>query len=148
MGDRLITKISYKGEFFAASYQHWAAADAEELHDICYSLIREHNFFDDIHNRTKEEAAQILYEMLEKYNKAVDIPKEKYKPSHGLFPADTNLWDCKSEELFSYHSDEQQALIDKGLIPIGKDRTNGFITIDKKIADDWEGWAEEFNIFD
>ena len=141
MGDRLVSKISYNGEFFAASYQHWSASDDDMIADILDEKILEHGFFDDNHIRTKEEAAQILFETICKYNNFTD--NKDYIPTCGLVKADYILDDGTN-----YHSDEQEALLKKGTIQLGKDRTAGLITIDKKIADYWEGWAESLNNFD
>ena len=49
MGERLVTKISYKGQFFAASYQHWSAAAWKQLENILNELIIEHGFFENNH---------------------------------------------------------------------------------------------------
>lgn len=143
MGDRLVSRIAYKGQFFAASYQHWAASDWKKLEDILDDTIVEHGFFDDDHVRTKEEAAQILFEMLTKYNNSICC--KDYKPKHGLSPADVVF---ATEAIDTpYHSDEQEAFNKNSSLPICQDRTYGIITIDEKIADDWEDWAEAINDF-
>ena len=143
MGDRLVSRITYKGQFFAASYQHWAASDWEKLEDILDETIVEHGFFDDDHARTKEEAVQILFEMLTKYNNSICDPN--YKPKHGLSPADVvfSTWSTDTP----YHSDEQDAFNNNSSLPLCQDRSAGIITVDEKIADDWEGWAEAVNDF-
>lgn len=137
MGDRLVSKISYKGEFFAASYQHWSAGDWEQLESILDDLIAEYGFFDDEHIRTKEEAAHILFEMLEKYNDSVY--GEDYEPKYGLLSSKTAF-----EE---YQSKKQEDFNKKSSLPIGSDRTDGLITIDETIASYWESRAEAVNDF-
>ena len=144
MGDRLVSRIAYKGQFFAASYQHWAASDWEKLEGILDEIIIEHGFFDDDHVRTKEEAAQILFEMLTKYNNS--IWKVDHEPKHGLSSADV-VFSTESTDT-PYHSDEQEAFNKNSSLPICQDRTDGIITVDETIADDWEDWAEAINDFD
>lgn len=143
MGDRLVSRIAYKGQFFAASYQHWAASDWKKLEDILDDTIFEHGFFDDDHVRTKEEAAQILFEMLTKYNNS--IWKVDHEPKHGLSPADV-VFATEATDT-PYHSVEQEAFNKNSSLPICQDRTDGIITVDEKIADDWEDWAEAINDF-
>ena len=41
MGDRLIQKISYKGKFLAASYNHWSASDWQYFEDTLDNAIIE-----------------------------------------------------------------------------------------------------------
>lgn len=144
MGDRLVSRIAYKGQFFAASYQHWAASDWKKLEDILDDTIVEHGFFDDDHIRTKEEAAQILFEMLTKYNNS--IWKVDHEPKHGLSPADVVF--ATEVTVTPYHSVEQEAFNKNSSLPICQDRTDGIITVDETIADDWEDWAEAINDFD
>lgn len=148
MGDRLVSRIAYKGQFFAASYQHWAASDWEKLEDILDDTIVEHGFFDDDHVRTKEEAVQILFEMLTKYNNS--ICSKDYEPKHGLSPADVIFTSWEGDEVIDtpYRSDEQEAFNKNSSLPICQDRTDGIITVDETIADDWEDWAEAINDFD
>ena len=148
MGDRLVSRISYKGQFFAASYQHWAASDWEKLEDILDETILEHGFFDDDHARTKEEAAQILFEMLTKYNNSICDPN--YKPKHGLSPADVTFFvrnGGKEPVNTPYHSVEQEDFNKNSSLPLCQDRSDGIITVDETIADDWEDWAEAVNDF-
>lgn len=148
MGDRLVSRIAYNGQFFAASYQHWAASDWERLEDILDETIVEHGFFDDDHVRTKEEAVQILFEMLTKYNNSVCDPN--YKPKHGLVSADVVFSTYDGEKIIDtpYHSDEQAAFNQSSSLPICSDRSDGRITVDETIANGWESWAETFNNFD
>ncbi len=148
MGDRLVSKISYKGQFFAASYQHWAASDWEKLEDILDETILEHEFFDDDHARTKEEAAQILFEMLTKYNNSIS---EGYEPKHGLSPADVTFFvrnDGKEPVNTPYHSVEQEDFNKNSSLPLCQDRSDGIITVDEKIANEWMKCAEVSNDFD
>ena len=142
MGDRLVSKISYNGEFFAASYQHWAASDDEKLAEILDDVLLEHDFFGENHQRTKEEAAQILYEMLDKYNNQIAVPGHENK-GFGLVTPD---W--KVDEQPNFHSVIQEEFNKNSNLPLGKDRSDGLITVDKEIADDWESWAESLNNFD
>ena len=148
MGDRLVSRISYKGQFFAASYQHWAASDWEKLEDILDETILEHGFFDDDHARTKEEAAQILFEMLTKYNNSIS---EGYEPKHGLSPADVTFFvrnGGKEPVNTPYHSVEQEDFNKNSSLPLCQDRSDGIITVDEKIANEWMYWAEVTNDFD
>ena len=114
MGDRLVSRIAYKGQFFAASYLHWAASDWKKLEDILDDTIVEHGFFDDDHVRTKEEAAQILFEMLTKYNNSICC--KDYKPKHGLSPADV-VFATEATDT-PYHSVEQEAFNKNNSLPI------------------------------
>lgn len=147
MGDRLVSRIAYKGQFFAASYQHWAASDWARLEDILDDTIVEHGFFDDDHIRTKEEAAQILFEMLTKYNNS--IWKVDHEPKYGLSSADVVFTSWEGDEIIDtpYHSNEQETFNKNSSLPICQDRTDGIITVDETIADDWEDWAEAINDF-
>lgn len=150
MGDRLVSRIAYKGQFFAASYQHWAASDWKRLEDILDKTIVEHGFFDDDHIRTKEEAVQILFEMLTKYNNSI-ICNPEYKPKPGLSSADTifTSWEGDEELIDTpYHSDEQEAFNKNSSLPLCQNRSDGIITVDETIANDWEDWAEAINDFD
>lgn len=148
MGDRLVSRIAYNGQFFAASYQHWAAGDWQRLEDILDDIIIKHGFFDDNHVRTKEEAVQILFEMLTEYNNSVC--DSNYKPKHGLIPADVVFSTYDGEKIIDtpYHSDEQAAFNQSSSLPICSDRSDGRITVDEIIANDWESWAEAVNSFD
>ena len=148
MGDRLVSRIAYKGQFFAASYQHWAASDWEKLEDILDETIVEHGFFDDDHVRTKEEAAQILFEMLTKYNNSIG---EGYEPKHGLSPANVTFFvrnGGKEPVNTPYHSVEQEDFNKNSSLPLCQDRSDGIITVDEKIASEWLYWAEVTNDFD
>lgn len=148
MGNRLVSRIAYKGQFFAASYQHWSGGDWAILEDILDDTIVEHGFFDDDHVRTKEEAAQILFEMLTKYNNSAC--NEGYEPKHGLSPADVTFFvrnGGKEPVNTPYHSVEQEAFNKNSSLPICQDRTDGIITVDEKIASEWEYWAEVTNDF-
>lgn len=147
MGDRLVSRIAYKGQFFAASYQHWAASDWARLEDILDDTIFEHGFFDSDHVRTKEEAAQILFEMLTKYNNSIS---EGYEPKHGLSPADVTFFvrnGGKEPVNTPYHSVEQEDFNKNSSLPLCQDRSDGIITVDEKIANEWEYWAEVTNDF-
>ena len=149
MGNRLVSRIAYKGQFFAASYQHWSGGDWVILEDILDDTIVEHGFFDDDHVRTKEEAAQILFEMLTKYNNS--ICSKGYEPKHGLSPADVTFFvrnDDKEPVNTPYHSVEQEVFNKNSSLPICQDRTDGIITVDEKIANEWMNWAEVTNDFD
>ena len=39
MGDRLVTKIAYKGKFIAGSYQHWSASDDDMQAEILDEIL-------------------------------------------------------------------------------------------------------------
>ena len=147
MGNRLVSRIAYKGQFFAASYQHWAASDWEKLEDILDETILEHGFFDNDHARTKEEAAQILFEMLTKYNNSIS---EGYEPKHGLSSADVTFFvrnGGKEPVNTPYHSVEQEDFNKNSSLPLCQDRSDGIITVDEKIANEWMYWAEVTNDF-
>ena len=149
MGNRLVSRIAYKGQFFAASYQHWSGGDWVILEDILDDTISDHGFFDDDHVRTKEEAAQSLFEMLTKYNNS--ICSKGYEPKHGLAPADVTCFvrnDDKEPVNTPYHSVEQEVFNKNSSLPICQDRTDGIITVDEKIANEWMNWAEVTNDFD
>lgn len=149
MGDRLVSRITYNGQFFAASYQHWAASDWQKLEDILDDIIIKHGFFDDNHVRTEEEAVQILFEMLTEYNNSVC--DSNYKPKHGLSSADVTLvvWNGGKEPAETpYHSAEQETFNKNSSLPLCQDRSDGIITVDKNIADEWMNWAEAVNSFD
>ncbi|WP_022933209.1 hypothetical protein [Treponema bryantii] len=148
MGERLVTKISYKGQFFAASYQHWSAAAWKQLENILNELIIEHGFFENNHVRTKNEAVQILFEMLTKWNNATC--SRNYKTKHGLGSADVIIYSWEKDKTISipYHSEEQAAFNKNTSIPFSQSRTEGLITVDETIANDWESWAEVVNDFD
>ena len=59
MGNRLVQKISYKGKFLAASYNHWAANDWKYFEDILDDTIVEFDLFKD-ENATPLNAVKVL----------------------------------------------------------------------------------------
>lgn len=140
MGDRLVQIIRYKGKFLAASYNHWSAGAAQEFEDALDTAILNHGLFDEDKNATPDNAVQCLIESIEEVQNSLG--------NGGLILADWKLQD-KSVPWSDYHSDVQEDFNKRHPeIPISKDRTDGNITVDEKIATDWEGWAEALNVFD
>lgn len=143
MGDRLVTRIAYKGKFIAGSYQHWSAGDDYEQAEILDEILCNMDFFGgNGENATVENACKALYETIKKcYGENTPC---------GLHIADWSLSDPTSHTFTKdYHSDIQEKFIEEHPeFPIGHDRTEGYITVDEAIYNDWEDWAESVNNFD
>ena len=139
MGNRLVQKISYKGKFLAASYNHWSASDWEVFENNLDDAIVEFDLFKD-ENATPLNAVKVL-------KTAVD--RSIYN-TDGIVGCSLEDWDI--DYFFDgkkYVSNEQKVFIAlHPEIEIGTDRTLGLITVDEKIADYWESISEALNNFD
>ena len=139
MGNRLIQKISYKGKFLAASYNHWSADDWEVFENKLDDAIVEFDLFKD-ENATPLNAVKVL-------KIAVDraMHNSDEIDSHngcGLEDLDVGYFFDGKE----YISNEQKVFIAlHPEIEIGINRTLGLITVDKNIADYWESFSEALN---
>ena len=142
MGDRLIQKISYKGKFLAASYNHWSASDWQYFEDILDDAIIEFDLFKD-ENATPLNAVKVLKTAVDRsiYN----IDEIGSRNGCGL-----ENWDVGySFDGKEYISNEQKVFIAlHPEIEIGTDHSLGLITVDEKIADYWESISEALNNFD
>lgn len=141
MGNRLVQKISYKGKFLAASYNHWSADDWEVFENKLDDAIVEFDLFKD-ENATPLNAVKVL-------KTAVDraIYSTEGIDSYNGCGLD---WDVgyffDGEE---YISNKQKVFIAlHPEIKLATDRSLGLITVDKKIADYWESFSEALNNFD
>ena len=139
MGNRLVQKISYKGKFLAASYNHWSADDWEVFENKLDDAIVEFDLFKD-ENATPLNAVKVL-------KTAVD--RSIYN-TDGIDNGCGLDWDVgyffDGEE---YISNEQKVFIAlHPEIKLATDRSLGLITVDKKIADYWESFSEALNNFD
>ena len=139
MGNRLVQKISYKGKFLAASYNHWSADDWEVFENILDDAIVEFDLFKD-ENATTLNAVKVL-------KTAVD--RSMYN-TYGIVGCGLEDWDI--DYFFDgkkYISNDQKVFTAlHPEIEIGADRTLGLITVDEKIADYWESISEALNNFD
>ena len=139
MGNRLVQKISYKGKFLAASYNHWSANDWEIFENILDDTIVEFDLFKD-ENATPLNAVKVL-------KTAVD--RSIYN-TDGIVGCGLEDWDI--DYFFDgkkYISNDQKVFTAlHPEIEIGTDRTLGLITVDEKIADYWESISEALNNFD
>ena len=142
MGNRLVQKISYKGKFLAASYNHWAANDWKYFEDILDDTIIEFDLFKD-ENATTLNAVKVLKTAVDRAMLNTD---ETYSHnSCGLEDWDIGYFFDGKE----YVSNEQKVFIAlHPEIKLATDRTLGLITVDKKIADYWESISEALNNFD
>ena len=142
MGNRLVQKISYKGKFLAASYNHWSASDWEVFENNLDDAIIEFDLFKD-ENATPLNAVKVLKTAVDR---AMHNSDDTY--SHG----GCGLEDWNPGYFFDgkeYVSNEQKVFTAlHPEIEIGTDRTLGLITVDKKIADYWESFCETLNNFD
>lgn len=141
MGNRLVQKISYKGKFLAASYNHWSADDWEVFENKLDDAIVEFDLFKD-ENATSLNAVKVLKTAVDRaiYN----IDEIGSRNGCGLEDWDVGYsFDGKE-----YISNDQKVFI--ALHPEIKIGTHilGLITVDKKIADCWESIAEALNNFD
>ena len=135
MGDRLVQKISYKGKFLAASYNHWSANDWQRFEDVLDDTIVEFDLFKD-ENATPLNAVKVL-------KTAVDRAMDTH--CCGLEGWDHDYF-FDGEE---YISNEQKVFIAlHPEIEIGTDRSLGLITVDERVADYWESISEALNNFD
>ena len=139
MGNRLVQKISYKGKFLAASYNHWSADDWDVFENKLDDAIIEFDLFKD-ENATPLNAVKVL-------KTAVD--RSIYN-TDGIDNGCGLDWDVgyffDGEE---YISNEQKVFIAlHPEIKLATDRSLGLITVDKKIADYWESFSEALNNFD
>ena len=142
MGNRLVQKISYKGKFLAASYNHWAANDWKNFEDILDDTIVEFDLFKD-ENATPLNAVKVLKTAVDRAMLNTD---ETYSHnSCGLEDWDVGYFFNGKE----YVSNEQKVFIAlHPEIKLAADRSLGLITVDKKIADYWESFSEALNNFD
>ena len=142
MGNRLVQKISYKGKFLAASYNHWAANDWKYFEDILDDTIVEFDLFKD-ENATTLNAVKVLKIAVDRAMLNTD---ETYSHnSCGLEDWDIGYFFDGKE----YISNEQKVFIAlHPEIKLATDRSLGLITVDKKIADYWESISEALNNFD
>lgn len=140
MGNRLVQKISYKGKFLAASYNHWSADDWEVFENKLDDAIVEFDLFKD-ENATPLNAVKVLKTAVDRAIYNTDGSRNG-----------CGLEDCNVGYFFDgkeYVSNEQKVFIAlHPEIEIGADRTLGLITVDKKIADYWESFSEALNNFD
>ena len=141
MGNRLVQKISYKGKFLAASYNHWSADDWEVFENNLDDAITEFDLFKD-ENATPLNAVKVLKTAVDRAIYNIDEID-----SHNGCGLD---WDVSyffdGEE---YISNEQKVFIAlHPEIKLATDRSLGLITVDKKIADYWESFSEALNNFD
>lgn len=142
MGNRLVQKISYKGKFLAASYNHWSADDWEVFENKLDDAIVEFDLFKD-ENATPLNAVKVLKTAVGRsiYN----IDEIGSRNGCGLEDWDVGYFFDGKE----YVSNDQKVFIAlHPEIEIGTDRTLGLITVDKKIADYWESFSEALNNFD
>ena len=141
MGNRLVQKISYKGKFLAASYNHWSADDWEVFENKLDDAIIEFDLFKD-ENATSLNAVKVLKTAVDRaiYN------TDEIDSRNGC-----GLEDCDVGYFFGkeYVSNEQKVFIAlHPEIKLATDRSLGLITVDKKIADYWESFSEALNNFD
>ena len=142
MGNRLVQKISYKGKFLAASYNHWAANDWKYFEDILDDTIVEFDLFKD-ENATPLNAVKVLKTAVDRsINNTYEMSSHN---SCGLEDWDIDyFFDGKK-----YISNDQKVFTTlHPEIKIGADRSLGLITVDEKIADYWESISEALNNFD
>ena len=142
MGNRLVQKISYKGKFLAASYNHWSADEWEDFENILDDAIVEFDLFKD-ENATTLNAVKVLKIAVDRAMLNTD---ETYSHnSCGLEDWDIDyFFDGKK-----YISNDQKVFIAlHPEIKLATDRALGLITVDKKIADYWESISEALNNFD
>ena len=142
MGNRLVQKISYKGKFLAASYNHWSADDWDVFENILDDAIIEFDLFKD-ENATPLNAVKVLKTAVDRsiYN------ADEINSHNGCGLEDWDIdyfFDGKK-----YISNEQKVFIAlHPEIKLATDHTLGLITVDKKIADYWESFSEALNNFD
>ena len=142
MGNRLVQKISYKGKFLAASYNHWSASDWQYFEDILDDAIIEFDLFKD-ENATPLNAVKVLKTAVDR---AMHNTDDTYS-HNGCGLQDWNVSHFFDEE--KYISNEQKVFITlHPEIEIGTDHSLGLITVDEKIADYWESISEALNNFD
>lgn len=137
MGNRLVQKISCNGNFYAASYQHWSAGDAQIMEDLTDKKIEEYDFFN---HPSKELAYKILKEALDEYNEnsLAGLVLEFYISSKKDGKHLEELYNCPEGNAF-YKKHPETTL--------STSRTEGLITLDEVVANDWYGWAEDVNDF-
>lgn len=141
MGNRLVQKISYKGKFLAASYNHWSADDWEVFENKLDDAIVEFDLFKD-ENATPLNAVKVLKTAVDRsiYN----IDEIGSRNGCGLDWVAGYFFDGKE-----YISNKQKVFIAlHPEIELATDRSLGLITVDKKIADYWESFSEALNNFD
>ena len=142
MGNRLVQKISYKGKFLAASYNHWSANDWKYFEDVLDDAIVEFDLFKD-ENATPLNAVKVLKTAVDR---AMHNTDDTYSHS-GCGLEDWNPgYFFDGEEYVSNAQKVFTALHPE--IEIGANRTLGLITVDEKIADYWVSISEALNDFD
>lgn len=145
MGNRLVQKISYKGKFLAASYNHWSADDWDVFENKLDDAIVEFDLFKD-ENATPLNAVKVLKTAVDRAIYDTDeIDEIDSRNGCGL-----ENWDVGySFDGKEYVSNDQKVFIAlHPEIKLATDRFLGLITVDKKIADYWESFSEALNNFD
>lgn len=142
MGNRLVQKISYKGKFLAASYNHWSADDWEVFENNLDDAIVEFDLFKD-ENATPLNAVKVLKTAVDR-----SIYNTDEIDSHNGCGLEN--WDIgyvfNGKEYIS--NDQKVFMALHPEIKIATDRSLGLITVDKNIADYWESFCEALNNFD
>lgn len=140
MGDRLVTVIRHKGKFYAASYQHWSAEAAEEVE----ALVDDEMLKCDFNNfPTQEKAFNVLKNALDKWNgdnvAGLVVQANSYKWDGNNDRYITTPIDCvEGKKYLKSHPD----------VVLATNRSEGLITLDEAVGDDYLGWAEAVNNFD
>ena len=142
MGNRLVQKISYKGKFLAASYNHWSADDWEVFENKLDDAIVEFDLFKD-ENATPLNAVKVLKTAVDRA--IYDTDEIGSRNGCGL-----ENWDVGySFNGKEYVSNDQKVFIAlHPEIKLATERSLGLITVDKNIADYWESSCEALNNFD
>lgn len=140
MGSRLVNVIRYRGKFYAASYQHWSAGDEDKIYD----LIDDEMLSCDFNNApAQEKAFECLKKALDKYNEnnvaGLVVQADSYKWSDNDGKYVTTPIDClEGRKYLKEHPD----------VVLATSRSEGLITLDEAVSDDYESWAEAVNYFD
>lgn len=138
MGNRLVQKISYKGKFLAASYNHLSADDWDVFENKLDDAIVEFDLFKD-ENATPLNAVKVLKTAVDRsiYN-TEGIDNGCGLDYVGYFFDSKEYISNKQKVFIALHPE----------IKLGTDRSLGLITVDEKIADYWESISEALNNFD
>ena len=137
MGDRLVQIITKDAKFLAATYQHWSASEADEMQNLTEEALKklsDNEFLD------SSIIIKTIKDVLDKHN----------GNANSGFSNGCLEWNKKTKMYDKeYFSDIDKAFMkEHPEFALSKSRNDGLFTLDERIANSFEGWAEEVNYID
>lgn len=135
MGNRLVQVISFNDKFLAATYQHWSAEEADEMYDLTDYALHELKDTND-----KLALIKIIKDVLDKHNGNTN---SGFANGCLEWNKETKMYDKE------YFSDIDKAFMkEHPEFALSKDRNDGLFTLDERIGNSFEDWAEITNYID